>query len=123
MILIQMAGFYHVEIGEILDGERKGENMNQQTEETLLKISDYNNNEKEFFTKRIRLVLIVGLVCMLIYLAIDIVGLSSTPPYNFISDFALGFVLGVLLTGTLYSTRYGAKIRAAKMRLLKRDKA
>ena len=122
-LLIQIAKYFEVEIEEILDGERKGENMNPQTEETLLKISDYNNNEKEFFTKRIRLVLIIGLVCMLIYLAIDIAGLANTPPYDAISDFALGLVLGGLLTGTLYSSRYGAKIKAAKMRLLNRDRA
>ena len=91
-MLIQMAKFYDVEIEEILNGERKGENMDKQTEETLLKIADYNNAEKEFFTKRLHYVCIVGLV------------------------------MGALLTGAIYTSRHMSKIRAAKMRLLKHDK-
>ncbi|MDE7248008.1 MAG: helix-turn-helix domain-containing protein [Lachnospiraceae bacterium] len=46
-ILIQMAEFYDVELKEILDGERKGEIMNQELKETLSKIADYNKLEKE----------------------------------------------------------------------------
>lgn len=46
-ILMQMAEFYHVEIKEILDGERKGETMNQEIKETLSKVADYNKLEKE----------------------------------------------------------------------------
>lgn len=53
-LLIQMAKFYDVEIGEILEGERKCENMNKHTEETLLKIADYNNTEKEFLSQKIK---------------------------------------------------------------------
>ena len=50
-ILIQMAEFYNVELKEILDGERKGENMNQELQETLSKIADYNKLEKEKVVK------------------------------------------------------------------------
>lgn len=46
-ILIQMAEFYDVELKEILDGERKGEAMNQELQETLYKVADYNKLEKE----------------------------------------------------------------------------
>lgn len=46
-ILIQMAEFYDVEVKEILDGERKSENMDKELEETLSKVADYNKLEKE----------------------------------------------------------------------------
>ena len=46
-ILIQMAEFYDVELNEILDGERKGDIMNQELQETLYKVADYNKLEKE----------------------------------------------------------------------------
>ena len=46
-ILILMADFYDIEIRELLDGERKSETMNKEMEETLLKIADYNNVEKQ----------------------------------------------------------------------------
>ena len=118
-LLIQMAKLYDVEIGEILDGERKSDDMDKQTEETLLKIADYSNREKEVFPKRIRYLCIAGLACILIYIVIDILELSQAQPYKAIAEFALGLVAGGLLTGVLYSSRHVTKIRAAKMRLFK----
>lgn len=50
-ILIKMAEFYHVEVKEILDGERKSENMDKELKETLSKVADYNKLEKEKITK------------------------------------------------------------------------
>ena len=46
-ILIQMAEFYDVDVKEILDGERKGENMDKELKETLTKVADYSKLEKE----------------------------------------------------------------------------
>ena len=46
-ILIQIAEFYDVEVKEILDGERKGENMDKELKDTLSKVADYNTIEKE----------------------------------------------------------------------------
>lgn len=50
-ILIQMAEFYAVDVKEILDGERKSENMDKELKETLSKVVDYNKLEKERVTK------------------------------------------------------------------------
>ncbi len=50
-ILIQMAEFYDVEVKEILDGERKSENMDKELKETLSRVADYNKLEKEKVTK------------------------------------------------------------------------
>ncbi len=50
-ILIQIAEFYDVEVKEILDGERKSENMDKELKETLSKVADYNKLEKEKVTK------------------------------------------------------------------------
>ena len=36
-ILIELADFYHVDIREIIDGERKSENMDNETKDTLKK--------------------------------------------------------------------------------------
>lgn len=46
-ILIQMAEFYDVELKEILDGERKSEDMDKELKETLFKVADYSKLEKE----------------------------------------------------------------------------
>jgi len=44
-ILIELADFYHVDIREIIDGERKCEIMDQETKDTLLKVAEYAADE------------------------------------------------------------------------------
>lgn len=46
-ILIQIAEYYSVDIKEILNGERRNENMDSELKETLLKVADYSELEKE----------------------------------------------------------------------------
>ena len=46
-VLIQLAEFYDIEVGEILDGERKDRVMDKEVKETLNKIADYSNDEKQ----------------------------------------------------------------------------
>lgn len=116
-LLIELARYYDVEVGEILNGERRTDNMDTETEELMLKIADYNNVEKSFFSKRMCLMFIVAIIGMLVFAVIDIAGLEITQPYQSIGSAALGFVLGTLLTGLLYASRYITKIRAAKVRL------
>ncbi len=50
-ILIQLAEFYNVEVGEILDGKRKAKDENKDLKETLSKISNYNKADKLKRTK------------------------------------------------------------------------
>lgn len=46
-ILIQIADYYNVDMKEILDGERKSEIMEKELKETLMKVADYSEIEKE----------------------------------------------------------------------------
>lgn len=46
-ILVQISEYYNVEIKEILNGERKSETMDNELKETLLKVADYNELEKQ----------------------------------------------------------------------------
>lgn len=119
-LLIQLAKYFDVGLEELLDGERRKKDMDKKSEETLLKVADYSNVEKEFFSKRIRYVFIAELIGMAIYMAIDLLGLMDVQPYASIVDFALGVILGASIVGLLYSSQYITKIKAAKMRLLKR---
>ena len=41
--LIEIADFYDVDIRELIDGERKSENMNNETKDTLKKVAEYSN--------------------------------------------------------------------------------
>lgn len=45
-VLVQISEYYDVEIKEILNGERKRENIDSELKETLLKVAGYNELEK-----------------------------------------------------------------------------
>lgn len=119
-LLIELAKKYDVEVMEILDGERKDNSMDKQTEELLLKVADYDNEERNFFTKRMCVMFLIAIIGMVIYAGIDISGLAGVQPYEAIVNAALGFILGTLLTGLLYASRYMSKAKAYKVRLLKK---
>ena len=118
-LLIELAKYYDVEVGEILDGERKENNMDTKTEKLMLKIADYNNVEKNFFSKRMCIMFTIAIIGMVVYIGIDLMRLSEIEPYHTIVNISLGFVLGALITGLLYASRYIAKIKEAKVRLTK----
>ncbi len=46
-ILIEISDFYEVDLREILNGERKSENMDIEIKETVLRAVNYTNTEAE----------------------------------------------------------------------------
>lgn len=46
-ILVEIAEFYDVDIREIIDGERKSEDMDEKVKDTLVKVAEYTDAEKE----------------------------------------------------------------------------
>ena len=44
-ILVDLAVFYGVDIKEIIDGERKSENMNDEVKVTILAVADYADSQ------------------------------------------------------------------------------
>lgn len=121
-LLIQIADFYEVELKDILDGERKHVQMNKEMEETVLKVADYSNQEKMRLTKRMNYIFIAGVIAFLLYMVLELNGLADEGIYEAVASFALGMVFGILMVGVLFTSRYMTKIRAFKMRLLKRGK-
>lgn len=45
-MLVEIAEFYEVDIREIIDGERKSENMNDEVKVTILAVADYADKQK-----------------------------------------------------------------------------
>ena len=65
-ILIKHADFYKVDIREIIDGERKSENMDKETKDTLLKVAEYaNEGHKQSQVKILRIALVACLTLIL----------------------------------------------------------
>ena len=70
-ILVELADYYDVDIREIVDGERKGQKMESQTKETLLRVADYADREKKQALKK-RLAIIIGCGSVMITLTIAV---------------------------------------------------
>jgi len=116
-ILIEMADYYDVDLRELLDGERKSEKMNKELEETVLKVADYSNEEKQKLTKRMQWLFIGGFIAAVIYVVLVFTDHSN----NFLGGMCLGITFGMMIVGVIMTSKYAARIRAYKMRLLHRQ--
>jgi transcriptional regulator with XRE-family HTH domain len=117
-VLVELADFYDVDIREIIDGERKSENMDKELKDTVLKIAEYSNEDKLKVTKRMHLLFIGGFIAAVIYMAL----LFTERADNFLGGMCLGITFGMMIVGMIITSKYAAKIREAKMRLLKKTK-
>ena len=117
-ILIELSDLYSVDLREILSGERKSEQMNEELKETVLQVADYSNEEKSRLVRRMHWLFIAGLVGFIVFLIITALGLDSTTPYEGIGSFGLGIVFGMIVIGVIFTSRYAVKIREFKLRLL-----
>ena len=68
--LIDLADFYDVDIRELIDGERKSENMDKETKDTLKKVAAYaTEGEKKSQSKRMNTV--IGIcIAVLVYVVL-----------------------------------------------------
>lgn len=119
-ILIDISEYYDVDLREILDGERKSEKMNKELEETVLKVADYSNEEKKKLTMRMHVLFIAGTISFTIYLVLFFTDMVNTFTNGLVGGICLGFSFGMMILGVIMTSRYASKIRACKMRLLKR---
>ena len=121
-ILIQIADYYEVEIKEILDGERKGEQMNKEMEDTVLKVADYSNHEKKRMAGRMSLLFGCGLIAFTVYLVMEYMGVADVKGIQEdVASMALGFAYGIMIAGVLYTSGCLLKFKAFKKRLLKKN--
>lgn len=115
-ILIQIADYYDVEIREILDGERRNEDMDKEMNETLSKAADYSNLEKQQLTRRMCILFITGTIMATIYIFLEFFLELSTPALDFVKGMALGYSYAMLIGGILFTSGVMYKINARKKR-------
>ena len=113
-ILMDMSDFYAVDLRELLDGERKGEKMNKELEETVMKVADYSNDEKLKLMQSMHWLFIAGLVAAIMYTVLVFTGHWE----NFWGGLCCGITSGMMVVGVFMTSKYAAKIRAFKTRLL-----
>ena len=117
-ILVELSDLYSVDLREILSGERKSENMDQELKETVLQVADYSSEEKNRMLRRMHLLFIAGLIGFAAFLVITFLGLEATAPYETIGSFGLGIAFGMMILGVIFTGRSAARIREFKLRLL-----
>lgn len=76
-LLVEIAEFFDVSIPEIINGERKSENMNKEVKEVAETLSEYATAEKEKMIKNIRTYSIMGMVALIVYFLLDVTELVS----------------------------------------------
>lgn len=119
-VLIELSDFYAVDLREILIGERKSEQMNEEMKETVLQVAEYGNEDKARLLRRMHWLSIAGLIGFAMFLIITLLGLSEVSPYEGIGSFGLGLAFGMMVLGVIFTSRYMVKIRQFKQRLLDR---
>lgn len=122
-VLIELADYFDVEVREILDGERKKKEEYNMVNETVLKMADYSNEEKEKMRKRIHILFLSGAASNLLYF-FSFAHLSEleSSMYDFIQGLTMGISFGMLIVGVILTSRYAKKIQEFKAKLLKHRK-
>ena len=116
-MLIEMTDFYDVDIRELIDGERKSEKMNKDMEETVLKVADYSNEEKNRLMKKLHYFSWAGVITFIVFLVLDAMDLADSGLTEHIASLCLGFSFGMLIVAVLYTSRHIYKFSAFKKRV------
>ena len=96
--LIELADFYDVDIREIIDGERKGENMDKETKDTLKKVAAYAV-EQERERKPAGLYFAYGVSILVLLFAVLIVCETNPNVAGFLPMLRTVLIVGMLLCG------------------------
>ena len=119
-ILVELADFYDVDIRDIIDGERKGEDMNKEEKERLQLVADYAETEKNTLLMRLRIFSIVGLVSLIAGLTMMVISRDNNlPVYDYLMGALMGVAIGALLVAVFYSTGVLENMRKRKRMLMK----
>ena len=116
-ILIELADFYEVDIREIIDGERRqNEIMKKDVKETALKVAEYSDKVNQIIAKRMRALSILGLFALVVFIALEATGLSADAKvYDRISSGAFGLVSGIMVVNVMYATGLLTKIKGRRL--------
>ena len=105
-MLIELADFYDVDIHEIIDGERKSEDMNSETKNTLKKVAEYTEDQnKKLKMKMIDMMsgtVILMVFCFLLFATNAFNGNIPETSYHNIMVFTLALTITALALNIMY---------------------
>ena len=111
-LLVNIAEYFDVSIPEIINGERKSENMNEEVREVAETLSDYATAEKETIIKNIRTHSILGTVAMAVCMVLELANVVSTSKvFELIYVYAQTLVYVAMVMILLHTTGLLTKVR------------
>ena len=124
-VLVELADYYDVDIREIIDGERKSENMNDETKDTLKKVAEYTAEEKKKLKKKMADMMIGAVVllvfCYVLFESNGFGGIFPERSCRNIISFTFGISSATLVLNIMYLFGVLDKIRAKKMFLKRKE--
>ena len=121
-LLLEIAKYYEIGVDEILNGERIKNLMENKNNETMYQVAEYTNREKAILMKRMHYIFLLGIIAQVIIFMIETLELRNQSFYDTLSGFCLGISFGILIIGTIFTSRYRDKIREIKLRYIKNHK-
>ena len=122
-VLMELADYYQVELRELLDGERKSEQMDQVLKETALKVAEYSNEEKKRITKTVLVYLMIGIAVLIVSTVLKFVELEGGFWLDFLEGACTGIQFWALMMGILFASGSLTKVQSFKRRLLGKKEA
>lgn len=111
-LLVNIAEYFDVSIPEIINGEKKSENMNEEVKEVAETLSDYANAEKETIIKNIRMHSILGTGALAVCMILELTNAVSTSNvFELIFAYAETLVYVAMVMILLHTTGLLTKIR------------
>lgn len=104
-ILIEMADYYHLDLRELLDGQKRQTDTNEEISDTVRKVAEYSNEDKAKVMKRMNLLFIGGFIASIIYLILIFIDQDN----NFFGGLCLGIELGMIVVGMIITSKYASK--------------
>ena len=116
-LLMEMADLYQVDLRELLNGERKNEQMNEELKETVMQVAAYSSAEKQRSARVVRIYFVLGILALIAHAALNALDSESVFWFDFLKGAAFGTALAAMVLGILYTTGAMMKIQAFKIRL------
>lgn len=121
-ILVELSEFYNVDIREIIDGERKTNDVTEEITDTLEKVADYTDISKEKIINKLRNNSIIAAIAIGIAYIIEVYGLSQGYGIFFFVQCLILF-LALLFVGESVTYATGKKSELRKNRGKTSDKS
>ena len=114
-LLPDIADYYDVGISEIIAGERKSDEMNEEVKEVAAAMSDYAGEEKAKLVKSIRNLSIIGLVALIVYLVLRETGAyERNILFRYVYGWSEALIYVTVVMFPLYTTGLLSRFRIRK---------